>query len=46
MKIEIKIKDFQVVLSDETDKSIQYNYTEITKLISDVVESYNKIDKK
>jgi hypothetical protein len=46
MKIQIKIKDFEVLLSDNTDKSIQYNFTDIIKLISQTVESYNKIEKK
>ena len=46
MKIEIKFKDFEVLLSDETQAAIQYNFADIIKLISETVESYNKIEKK
>ena len=46
MQIEIKIKDFEVLLSDNQDKSLAYNFEEIKKLIERVVESYNKIEKK
>jgi hypothetical protein len=46
MKIEIKIKDFEVLLSDNQDKSLAYNFEEIKKLIESVVLSHNKIDKK
>ena len=46
MKIEIKIKDFEVLLSDNQDKTLVYNFEEIKKLIESVVLSHNKIDKK
>jgi hypothetical protein len=46
MKIEIKIKNFEVLLSDNQDKSLAYNFEEIKKLIGSVVENYNKIEKK
>jgi hypothetical protein len=46
MKIEIKFKDFEVLLSDETQSAIQYNFNDIIKLISETVVSYNKIEKK
>jgi hypothetical protein len=46
MKIEIKIKDFEVLLSDTQDKSLSYHFDEIKILINSVVLSYNQIDKK
>ena len=46
MKIEIKIKDFEVLLSDNQDKSLDYNFEVIKKLIESVVEIYIKIQKK
>jgi hypothetical protein len=46
MKIEIKIKDFELVLSDNQDKTLAYNFVAIIELISKTVDSYNKIEKK
>jgi hypothetical protein len=45
MKIEIKIKNYEILLSDNQDKCLVYNFEEIKKLIESVVESYNKIEK-
>jgi hypothetical protein len=45
MKIEIKIKDFEVLLSDTQDKSLIYSIEEIKDIIEHAILSYNQIDK-
>lgn len=42
MKIIITIGDFKVELSDNTDNAIKFELDNIKKLITSVVEDYNK----
>lgn len=46
MKITIKIKDFEVEMSDITDVSINYCYEKIKDIITHTVENYNNIKNK
>jgi hypothetical protein len=42
MKIIITIGDFKVELSDDSVNGIKYEFENIKKLITSVVEDYNK----
>lgn len=42
MKIIITIGEFKVELSDTTDNAIKFQFEDIKKLITSVVEDYNK----
>ena len=43
MKIEVKIKDVEFLISDNGDKTIPYSTTEIKSILTHIIEEYNKI---
>jgi cellobiose-specific phosphotransferase system component IIA len=44
MKIIITIGNIKVELTDTTDNAIKYQFDDIKKLITSVVEDYKKLD--
>ena len=46
MRIYVKIEDFEVEITDTTDKSISYGKSEIIEIIEKIIDQYIKTKEK